>query len=182
MGRKRKNKAIELEEQRYGLFMTDSSFDVDIMFGRHYLNNDVNYKVTIHRVDAIKSKTHKLYGEAKAGDKKFMKPVILDSLVEIADGETKFLANDGIFRDDTGPITVKVYLKELEEKRVEINRGDILEYNISGEKPRYYEVTDAQNVVDITSQTIASFKPYWKRVAGVPAKEDVVNFFNETRK
>ena len=79
----------------------------------------------------------------------------------------------GIVRDDTGPITVGIYLDELKEKKLEINRGDIIEYNMSGERDRYYEVENAQNVVDATSQTIAGFKPYYKVITAVPIKEDV---------
>ena len=71
------------------------------------------------------------------------------------------------------------WIKIREE--LEIDRGDIIEYNMSGEKNRYYEVESANNVVDETSKTIGGFKPYWKRITGVPVKEDVVPFLSETK-
>ena len=64
---------------------------------------------------------------------------------------------------------------------LEINRGDIVEYNLSGSKNRYYEVENANNVTDETSKTIGGFKSYWKMVVAVPVKEDVVPFLNETK-
>jgi len=40
----------------------------------------------------------------------------------------------GIVRDDTGNLSFGIYLKELEDKQVDIDRGDIIEYNMSGQK------------------------------------------------
>jgi hypothetical protein len=74
-----------------------------------------------------------------------------------------------------------VYLKELEEKQLEIDRGDIVEYNLSGQKNRFYEVESANNVSDETNKTIGGFKSYWKKVIGTPVKEDVVPFLCETK-
>ena len=47
---------------------------------------------------------------------------------------------------------------------------------MSGVRDRYYEVENAQNVVDATSQTIAGFKPYWKMITAVPVKEDITPY------
>lgn len=180
---KKKKQTIDLDSDRYGLFMTDNSFDLDVMYGRNYLQTDNSQSVLIHRVNVIESKVHKLYGQAKAADKKFMSPVKLSVMVNVEEGKQENYGNNqgGIARDDTGSISFGVYLKELEEKQVEINRGDIIEYNMSGEKSRYYEVESANNVTDETKKTIGGFKPYWKRVTGVPVKEDVVPFLSETR-
>jgi hypothetical protein len=47
---------------------------------------------------------------------------------------------------------------------------------MSGNRDRYYEVENAQNVTDSTSQTIAGFKPYWKQITAVPVKEDITPY------
>ena len=59
---KKKEKHIDLENQRYGLFMDDESFNLDVMYGEHYLDVDVNYFVLIHKVNIIETKSHDLYG------------------------------------------------------------------------------------------------------------------------
>ena len=48
---RRKNKKTDLENNRYGLFMNENSFDLDVMYGRHYLNADVNFLVKIYRIN-----------------------------------------------------------------------------------------------------------------------------------
>jgi hypothetical protein len=180
---KKKKQIINLEDQRMGLFMTDNSFDLDVMYGRNFLQTDNAQEVIIHKINVIESKSHALYGQTKAKDKKYMPPVRISVMVNVEDGKQENYGayQGGIARDDTGVISFGVYLKELEEKKLEIDRGDVIEYNMSGEKSRYYEVESANNVTDETKKTIGGFKPYWKRVTGVPVKEDVVPFLSETK-
>ena len=145
---KQKKQIIDLENQRYGLFMSDNSFDLDVMYGRNFLETDNAQEVIIHRINVIETKTHTLYGQAKAKDKKFMPPVRISVMVNVEDGKQENYGSGqgGIARDDSGNISFGVYLKELEEKHLEISRGDVIEYNMSGEKSRYYEVESANNV------------------------------------
>ena len=180
---RKKKQVINLEDDRFGLFMTDNSFDLDVMYGRNFLQTDNAQEVIIHKINIIDTKSHSLYGQAKAKDKKFMKPVRISVMVNIDNGQQEYYgaAQGGISRDDTGIISFGVYLKELEEKKIEIDRGDIVEYNMSGEKNRYYEVESANNITDETKKTIGGFKPYWKRITGVPVKEDVIPFLYETK-
>ena len=172
-----------MENDRYGLFMTEDSFDLDVMYGRHFLKADNPQFVIIHKINANQTKIHSLYGQAKTKDKKFMAPVKISVMVDVEDGKQEFYGGNpgGIARDDTGNIRFGVYLKELEELQVEINRGDFIEYNMSGTKRRFYEVDSANNVTDETKKTIGGFKTYWKQIIGVPVKEDVLPFLNETK-
>jgi hypothetical protein len=180
---KKKKQIIDLEDQRMGLFMTDNSFNLDIMYGRNYLQTDNAQEVILHKINIIETKSHALYGQTKTKDKKFFTPVRLKVMITIEEGKQENYGGNqgGIARDDTGLLTFGVYLKELEEKQVEIDRGDIIEYNLSGQKNRYYEVESANNVTDTTNKTIGGFKPYWKRITAVPVKEDVVPFLSETK-
>lgn len=180
---KKKKQIQDIENQRYGLFMTQNSFDLDIFYGRNYLQTDNVQTVVLHRINVTETKVHALYGQAKTKDKKFFAPVQLSVMVDVEDGKQEYYGPNpgGITRDDTGPLRFGVYLKELEEKNTEINRGDYIEYNMSGEKKRYYEVESANNVTDETKKTIGGFKTYWKMVVSVPVKEDVVPFLNETK-
>jgi hypothetical protein len=174
---KKKANRINLEDERYGLFMTDSSFDLDIFYGRQYLKTDNVQFVTFHKINIIETKTHSLYGQAKSIDKKFFPPIRLNVMVGVEDG-TQVNYGDGsggIARDDSGILSFGVYLQELEEKNADIARGDIIEYNFSGEKSRFYEVENANNVTDTTKKSIGGFKPYFKTVKCVPVKGDVIN-------
>jgi hypothetical protein len=180
---KKKKQLKDLENERMGLFMSDNSFDLDVMYGRNFLQTDNAQKLWIHKINLIETKSHSLYGQAKTSDKKFLAPVEISIMVTIAEGQQEYYGGNagGIARDDSGNISFGVYLDELKEKELEIDRGDIIEYNMTGEKNRYYEVESANNVVDETNKTIGGFKPYWKKVVGVPVKEDVVPFLSETK-
>lgn len=175
---KRKKQIIDIENQRYGLFMNKNSFDLEIMYGRNFLKTDNIQEVIIHRINIIETKSNNLYGQTKSKDKKYLTPVKISATVEVEESkQVNYGSNPGgIVRDDTGMIIIGVYLKELEEKQLEINRGDIIEYNMSGEKNRYYEVESANNVTDETNKTIGGFRPYWKKITGVPIKSDVFKF------
>lgn len=179
----KKKQIIDLQNERMGLFVTNNSIDLDIMYGRNFLQTDNGQVVRIHKINIIETKTHKLYAQAKTKDKKFFPPVTISVMVNVEEGKQEYYGGNqgGITRDDSGNISFGVYLKELEEKQLEINRGDVIEYNMSGEKSRFYEVESANNVSDETKKSIGGFKPYWKRITGVPVKEDVVPFLSETK-
>ena len=181
--KKTKKRIIDLEDERMGLFMTENSFELDVMYGRNFLQTDNAQKVRIHKVDIIKSKSHSLYGQSKPEDRKFFPPITISVMIGVDDAEQKYYGDNagGITRDDSGNISFGVYLRELEEKNLQIDRGDIIEYNMSGQRTRFYEVESANNVTDTTAKTIGGFKPYWKRVVGVPVKEDVTPFLSETK-
>lgn len=179
----KKNKNIDLENERYGLFMTENSFDLDIEYGRNYLQTDNVQTVILYRVNIIETKSHSLYGQTKAKDKSLFPPIRLNAMVTVQPNEQSYYGDGsgGITREDTGKLEFGIYLKELEEKKTEINRGDYIEYNLSGNKNRYYEVENAENVIDTTDKTIGGFKPYWKKITGVPVRSDVVSLFNDKK-
>jgi hypothetical protein len=183
MARSKKNKSIDREQSRYGLFMSEESFNLDLSYGRHYLQQDVQFKIKLYRINIIETKSHDLYGQAKPKDKKFFTPVELDAMVDIEDNNQSQYAGSegGLVREDTGNLVARLYLQELEEKGTEVNRGDIIEYNPSGDRPRYYEVENAQNVTDTTQNSRAGFRAYWKRVLAVPVKEDVTPYLSDDK-
>ena len=173
---KKKKQNIDLEQERYGLFMSDDSFDLDVMYGRAYLETDSPFKVKYYRIDVVKSKVDDLYGESKPSDKKFFSTVEFHVMLDIEDGDTTYFGEDGLPRNDSGPLTFGIYLDEIAEKQTEIMRGSYVSFNFSGSKERFFEVVEADNVSDITSRTIGGYKPYWKKITAVPVKEDVVPF------
>ena len=46
---KKKKQIIDLENTRYGLFMSQNSIDLDIMYGRNFLQTDNVQEVTLYR-------------------------------------------------------------------------------------------------------------------------------------
>lgn len=173
---KKKRQTIDLEQERYGLFMSDASFDLEVAYGRQYLETDAPFKVKYYRVDVLKSKVDDLYNEAKPSDKKFFTVVELHVMLAIADGDTTYFGDDGIPRNDSGPLSFGIYLQEIEERKTEIMRGSYVSFNFSGTKERFFEIIEADNVSDVTSRAIGGLRPYYKKIVAIPVKEDVVPF------
>lgn len=177
-----KKSVLNMIDERYGLFQSEESFNLDIGFGRDYLEQDVNFKITLYRVNILKSKSRNLYGQSEPEDKSYFPPVVLNAMVTIEDGKQETYGGDaaGLMRDDSGNIKIGIYLEELKEKKTEINRGDIIMYNMSGEKNRYYEVDNANNIIDESSKTKGGYKPYWKEIIAFPCKSDVTAMFEKS--
>ena len=172
-----------MDNHRYGLFMSEESKELSIMYGRHYLEHINVQEIVLYKVNVVETKGHNLYGQAKSKDKRFMKPVKLKIMVSTEESDQEYYGSTegGIVREDTGKLVFNIYLKELEENNVEIDRGDYIQYNISGYKNRYYEVENAENVTDKSQRSMGGFFTYWKKVTSVPVKEDVVPFLNDTK-
>lgn len=174
MTKKKKDK-IDFEEERYGLFLSDNSFDLDVMYGREYLKTDSPFFVNYYKINVLTSRVDDLYGEAKPSDKKFFAPIKLNVMVDIEEGEMKFMSDTGIGRDDVGNLVFGVFDEELKDKKVEVTIGDFVSYNVSGQRERFFEVSKADYVADSSSKTRGGFRSsYWKKIEAVPIKEDVV--------
>lgn len=172
---KKKKEHIDFEEERYGLYMSDNSFDLDVMYGREYLKTDSPFYVTYYKVNVIKTRVDDLYGEAKPADKKFFAPIKLNVMIDIEDGDLKFLSETGIGRDDVGNLVFGIFEEELKEKQLEVTLGDYISYNVSGQRERFFEITKADYVADATSKTRGGFRSaYWRKIEATPIKEDVV--------
>lgn len=169
----KRKKILDLEESRYGLFMNDNSYELELMYGRNYISTDIKHEILLYKLNIVESKVHDLYGQSEAHEKSYLTPINLVGLVDIEDSEQRTYGDDnGLVRDDTGNLVFTVYLDELKEKNVDIDRGDIIEYNFSGVRNRYYEVFNANKITDNTQKSIGSFKPFYRKIIALPVKED----------
>ena len=64
---KKKKQIINIEDNRMGLFMSDNSFDLDVMYGRNYIQTDNAQTVIIHKINnsikilSVEHRTSKTY-------------------------------------------------------------------------------------------------------------------------
>jgi hypothetical protein len=172
---KKKKDHIDFEEERYGMFITDNSFDLDVMYGREYLKKDAPFYIKYYKINILKTKVDDLYGESRAADKKFFAPIKLNVMLDIEEGGAKYLSDTGVLRDDVGNIIFGVFEEELKERGIEITLGDYVSFNMSGKRERFFEISNPNYVSDATSQTYAGLRAdYWRRVEATSVKEDVV--------
>ncbi len=88
----KKNKNdINLNEDRFGLFLSQESIDLEITYGQHYLTSDSVHYINLYRINIIETKVHQLYGQAKPQDRKYLPPVKLRVMPKIEDSKTRLL-------------------------------------------------------------------------------------------
>jgi hypothetical protein len=174
MTKKRKDH-IDFEEERYGLFMSDNSYDLDVMYGREYLKVDSPFYINYYKINILKTKVDDLYGESKPADKKFFAPVRINVMMDIEEGAEKFMSETGILRDDVGNLIFGVFEEELREKGIDFILGDYVSINVSGKRERFFEIVNPNYVSDSTTKSRGGFRnDYWKAIEATPVKEDVV--------
>lgn len=172
---------LDLEYNRYGLFVSENSLDLDIMYAREYQKTDINHIIILRKVNIVKTKVDDLYGQVSSNNKVYLPPIHLSGFVIVEDSsQSTYGSEKGLVRDDTGNLSFTVFLDELKEKNTDFDRGDIIEYNFSGNKRRFYEVVNANKITDTTKQSRGSYKPFQKTIIAIPVKEDVIHLFKES--
>jgi hypothetical protein len=152
-------------------FYDENDFSYEMSMIEQYWTFDNRYKVTLFRIDVINSKVHSIYGEAKAKNKKFLPPVELSASISLGDSTTKYISGSGIAKEDLESFNFSVFISELEQKSVEIKRGDFVMY-FDGSKPRIFEVETVTNIASYN--TAGGHKPFYLKCTGVLVKEDAV--------
>lgn len=171
---KKKKDYIDFEEDRYGMFMSDNSYDLDVMYGREYLKSDSPFYIKYYKINVLKTKKD-FYGEAKANEKMFFPPVKLNVMLDLEEGGAKFMSDTGILRDDVGNLIFGIFEEELKEKGIDVTLGDYISFNMSGKRERFFEISNPNYVSDSSSQTWGGMRAdYWRKIEAVPVKEDVI--------
>jgi len=176
---KKKKDIVNQVENRYGLFVNHQSNNLDILYGQQFIKNDNVHEVFLFKINIVESKSHGLYGQAKSKDKVYSKPIRLHVMPTMDENKQEQYGGSGLIREDTGDLEFGVYMKELQELNVDIDRGDIIRYNLSGQKNRFYEVTNARNVNDTPEFSFGGFYTYWKKITATPVKDDVLPIEDE---
>lgn len=153
---------------------TDAMFDRSV--SREFSFTDAKNSITLYRIDIVKSKSKNFYGESKPSEKKILDPVELNIVLDIGDIDNEYRAEIGIHEQRINKFSFGVYIDDLEEKNVTINRGDYFIYN-DGDKKRVYEITIVSNID--TKNSLMGDKPMYKLVEATQVKEDVFSQFKK---
>lgn len=151
-------------------FYGERDFDIDLRYSREFSDTDATAKITLYRVNTVKTKSHKLYGESKVFQKQFLKPIELNITMTIDDPTIKFMSNGGVYNERIDLIKFGVYKEELEEKNCTMNRGDFFIY-FDGDKERNFEITKITNVE--SNNSTLGYKPFFSIIEATQVLEDV---------
>lgn len=156
---------------RISKFFSQDDFDINIQMGQEYLHGDLNMKLVLFRVDKQKTDTDEVYAEVGKDQIKFLPPVEFNGLVKIEEPKnTTYKGGLGRYLEP-GNMTISVYIRHLEELKIDIRYGDYIGYPESEDRIRYYTVTNDGKVTSDNKHNMFGFKPYYRTILCSPAQE-----------
>jgi hypothetical protein len=156
---------------RLSKFFGQDDFDLHQQIGQEYLHGDLNMKLVLYRVDSEKTDIDNVYAEVGLDQTKFLPPVEFNALVKIEEPKNSSY-NAGLMRYiEPGNMTLSVYLKHLEELKIDIKYGDYIGYPESETRTRYYQVTNDGKVTSDNKHNMFGYKPYYRSIVCSPVQD-----------
>ena len=161
----------KLPISRLSKFFSETDFDINIQMGQEYLHGDLNMKFVLYRVDRTKTDTDSVYAEVGKDEIKYFPPIEVYGLVQIAEAKNSSYKN-GIMRYvEPGNLTIRIYLKHLDELGVQIRYGDFIGYAESEERLRFYQVTNDGRIQADNKHKMFGYKPHYVTIECAPVQE-----------
>ena len=156
---------------RLSKFFGQDDFDLNVQIGQEYLHGDLNMKLVLYRVDRNKTDNDSVYAEVGQDQIRYFPPVEFNALVKV-DGPSNKSYKNGIMRyNEPGNITVSVYIKHLEDLKVDIRYGDFIGYPETEDKVRYYTVINDGKVTSDNKHNMWGYKPYYRTITCTIAQD-----------
>jgi|TARA_Y100000389_G_scaffold75208_1_gene71817 hypothetical protein len=168
------NKKVPIE--RINKFFSQDDFDLEVDFGREWLEGDINIKVILYQVDRTETTNDDIYGEAAKEDIMFKPPVELSVSFNMAAPTNKAYNSDGSMRYlEYGTITLGIYQDQLDEMGVDIEYGDYIGYAENETNIKYFTVSNNGKIFSDNSHTIGGYKGFYRTITCVPTDLDEFN-------
>ncbi|MDB0059544.1 hypothetical protein N9F18_00145 [bacterium] len=159
--------------ERLNKFFSAEDFELEIGFGREWLEGDINIKVILYQVDREETTTDDIYGEAGKGEISFKPPIEIPVNFNYAAPTNKTYNSDGSLRYlERGNITIGVYQDQLDELGVDISYGDYIGYAETETKIKYFTVSNDGKVNADNAHTIVGYKGFYRTITCVPTDLD----------
>lgn len=157
---------------RLSKFLSQDDFDLNIQMGQEYLHGDLNMKLVLYRVDREKTQIDDVYVEVGIDQTKFFPPVEFNALVKIEEPKNSSYKNGTLRYLEPGNMILSVYIKHLEEMKIDIRYGDYIGYPDSEEKLRYYTVSNDGKVTSDNKHKMFGFKPHYRTIVCTPTQQN----------
>jgi len=168
------NKKVPIE--RINKFFSQDDFDLEVDFGREWLEGDINIKVILYQVDRAETTNDDIYGEAAKEDIMFKPPVELSVSFNMAAPTNKAYNSDGSMRYlEYGTITLGIYQDQLDEMGVDIEYGDYIGYAENETNIKYFTVSNNGKIFSDNTHTIGGYKGFYRTITCVPTDLDEFN-------
>lgn len=149
---------------RINRFFDHQDFQLDIDIAKELIEDDMNMKVVLYRIDRTKS-NFDIYGESSPREVRYQSPVELTVIPLLDKAENKTYAPNGSMRyQEHGMLTFNVLTDHLNEIDVDISYGDIIGYSYTETELKYFEVMDDGKINADNKHTYYGYKPYYRTI------------------
>lgn len=153
---------------RVNRYYDEIDFQMELDMAREVIEDDMNFKIVLYRINMAETDTDDLYGETKSGGARYYPPVELAVMVDLAEAVNKSYNPNGTIRyQDYGPLTFYILQDQLTEMNVEISYGDVVAYADSETNLKYFKVTDDGKIISDNKHTIYGYKGYYRTIKAV---------------
>lgn len=157
---------------RMSKFLSQDDFDLNIQMGQEYLHGDLGIKLVLYRVDKQKTENDDVYAEVGVDEIKYFPPVEFYALVKIEEPKNSSYKGGLLRYNEPGNMTLSVYIKHLEELKVDIKYGDFIGYPESETRTRYYNVSNDGKVTSDNKHNMFGYKPYYRNIVCTPVQDN----------
>jgi|TARA_R110000823_G_scaffold293169_1_gene411998 hypothetical protein len=166
------NKKIPIN--RLSKFFSEDDFGLEVEFGRELIEGDLNFTVILYQVDRTNTTQDDTYGEAGSDEIRFLPPVELKVILDIAAPENKtYNSGSGTLRyNQHGKMTLGIYEDQLTELEVDVNYGDYIGYAINSGTMIYYTVSNDGKITSDNEHTIFGFQGAFRTITCAPTDEN----------
>ena len=156
---------------RLSKFFSQDDFDINIQMGQEYLHGDINFKLVLYRVDRQKTTVDDVYAEVGMDEIKYFPPMEFNALVKIEEPKNSTYKNGLLRYNEPGNMILSVYIKHLDELKIDIRYGDYIGYADSEDKIRYYTVSNDGKVTSDNKHKMFGYKPHYRTITCVPTQQ-----------
>ena len=156
--------------KRNNKFFSGEDFELEMDFGREYVEEDANQSVILYEVDLEQTKVDDIYHEATKDAIRFKTPVEIPVVYQIDQAELKAYRSSQSkgFYSKTGKLTFGVYEQTLVDYGCDIKRGDYIGVQITPEHIEYFTVADDGRVNFDNAHTMFGTRPFYRTVVCSP--------------
>lgn len=151
---------------RNNLFFSEEQLNVQLGFGREYVNRVLNQTVVLYEVDLEKTNASEVYAESDFSNIIFKTPVELNVVYKLDQHELKSYDKTALkgYYAQVGKFEFYIYLQELEENGCDIKRGDYIGLQVTPEHMEFFNVTDDGRVNYDNAHTYYGTVPYYRTI------------------
>ena len=164
--------------KRNNKFFCKEEFDLEVDFGKEYVEEDMNQTVILYQVDMSNTKVSDIYQEAQKGAIRFKEPIEIPVVFTLDEAEMKAYDTKQIRGRyaKIGKLTFGVFVSTLEEYDCDIKRGDYIGVQVTPEHIEFWTVTDDGRVDSYANKnTLYGTRPLYRDISCAPVDANEFN-------